>query len=105
MTKIRLFEYAAKVGHTPEELRDELIKLGKPAKSNLSLLEPAQIEALNAHYSGGGAGPKKVAAKTAAKVVAAAIAGDTPKAAVAKPVLRANSVGVVRVAPPKPVKK
>jgi translation initiation factor IF-2 len=106
MTKIRLFEYAAKVGHTPEELRDELIKLGKPAKSNLSLLEPNQIEALNAHYSGtpaaSKAAPSKAAAGAAVRVAPAA-AGGTPSAP--KPVLRSSSVGVVRVAPPKPVKK
>jgi len=101
MTKIRLFEFAAKLGHTPEQVREELAKLGKPAKNNLSLLEPVQIEILTAHYSGTGSA-KKSPASAASK--AAPESPAKPSSAV-KPVLRSSPAGVVRVAPPKPVKK
>jgi hypothetical protein len=102
MSKTRLFELAAKLGHTPEELRDELNKRGKPAKSNLSLLEAVQVDELTAHFSG--SAPKKAVAAPA-KTVAVRVAASEGSKAESKPVLRAGLGGVVRVAPPKLAKK
>jgi translation initiation factor IF-2 len=79
VSKIRVFELAEKVGRTPQELRDELGKRGKPVHSNLSLVDEALAEAVLAHFGGAKEAPaaKPVAVKEAP--AAAAPAPEAPK--------------------------
>ncbi len=99
MSKVRLYELATKLGHTPEELRDELARRNKPAKNNLSLLEQAQVDELTAHFSGAKKSAAPVATAEAPKSAAGARAAHS-----VRPVLRSAPGGVVRVAPPKAAK-
>ncbi|HTB21513.1 MAG TPA: translation initiation factor IF-2 [bacterium] len=80
MSKIRVFELAERAGCTPQELRDELLKHGKPVHSNLSLVEDPFIELMIAHFGGG----KAPVAKP--EPVAAAVASEALPAAPARPV-------------------
>ncbi len=98
MSKTRLFELASRLGHTPEELRDELAKRGSSVKSNLSLLEQPQIDELTSIFA---AKDPKAGAKV----------GASPGAA--KPVLRVGGApaikpvgkGTVRIRPVAPKKE
>ena len=74
--KIRVFELAEKLGKNPQELRDELGKMGKPAHSNLSLVDAATAEAMLALAGGG----KPAAAPVATKVKPAVSAAEAPAA-------------------------
>jgi translation initiation factor IF-2 len=96
MSKIRVFDLAAKLGRSPEELREELRKRGKSVKSNLSLLEGPQVDELMAHYGGA------TAKASAPSAVADAADKAKSSAHVVRPVLRSSPGGVVRVAPAKP---
>jgi translation initiation factor IF-2 len=83
--KIRVFELAEKLGKNPQELRDELGKMGKPAHSNLSLVDGATAEAMLAAAgpsAGSGQAPKAAAkapkASSSPEVAPAAAAPAEP---------------------------
>ena len=87
MSKIRIFELAERLGKTPQELRDELGRRGKPVHSNLSLVDLATVELMQAHY--GISGPAPVAEAPAPASPRPPSAGEAPAPA-PKPVERSG---------------
>ncbi|HXB96794.1 MAG TPA: translation initiation factor IF-2 N-terminal domain-containing protein, partial [bacterium] len=91
MSKIRVFELAGRLGKTPQELRDELAKRGKPVHSNLSLVDDATIEMMESFY-----GVAKVAGAAAPEAgqVAVAEAKPVPAAPAPEPAKPVEKSGV-----------
>jgi translation initiation factor IF-2 len=95
VSKIRVFELAEKVGRTPQEIRDELGRRGKPVHSNLSLVDENFVEIVLTHY---GVGKPAAAAPAAAAPAPSVSAAPAPAEAVPSPapapVKPAEKVGV-----------
>jgi translation initiation factor IF-2 len=85
VSKIRVFELAGRLGKTPQELRDELAKRGKPVHSNLSLVDDATIEMMESFYgvakAPAGAASEAGQVAVAEKPAPAAPAAEPPKPA------------------------
>ena len=89
MSKIRVFELAGRLGKTPQELRDELAKRGKPVHSNLSLVDDATIEMMESFY-----GVAKAPAATAEAGHVAVAEKPAPAAPAPEPAKPAERSGV-----------
>jgi translation initiation factor IF-2 len=79
VSKIRVFELAEKLGRTPQEVRDELGKRGKAVHSNLSLVDPALLEAVTEHFGGAKEAPAKPEKPAAPEAPEAAPVPEAPK--------------------------
>jgi translation initiation factor IF-2 len=85
VSKIRVFELAKRVGRTDQEVRDELLKHGKPVHSNLSLVEEPFVDVILAAFGGG---------KVPAKPVETVPAAEAAPAAPAAPARAPEKIGV-----------